>query len=222
MESLCSSMKTVYFVRHGESENNASARYNAFDTRLSQKGEQQAAEIAERCAKLPIQAIIASDMLRAQQTAGIIAQRIGIEIQTSDLFREKITSTRILGKKHDDPEAIKIVKESDENFHVPTWRNSDGENFEDLKQRALKGFDYLANRKEDSILVVTHGFFLYFIAAVALFGTELTSHECSHIMHGLGDSKNSSLAIIKQRKIERVGDRSSWEISVWNDHSHLG
>lgn len=215
-------MKTVYFVRHGESVNNATARYNDIDTPLSENGKAQAVEVAGRCATLPIQVIVASDMLRAQQTAGSIAERTGLQIETSDLFRERITSARVLGKKRDDPETVKIITEAEQHFHVAGWRNGDGENFEDLKQRALSCFEYLAKRPEDSILVVSHGFFMYYIAAIALFGTELTSRECEHILHGLGDTKNSALTIIKQRKVQRGGDRSAWEISVWNDHAHLG
>ncbi|MDO8514036.1 MAG: histidine phosphatase family protein [bacterium] len=215
-------MKTVYFVRHGESEDNAAKRYNAFDTHLSQKGERQAIGITKRCSYLPVEIIISSDMERARQTAHVIAEHVPHTITESALFRERITAARLLGKSHDDPEAIKIVEESRKNFHVPGWRHEGGENFEDLKARALQGLAYLTGRTEDSILVVTHGFFMRVIVSAVLFGKELTSHECLDVIDGLGELENTGLTVIHSKEGKKLRGRSPWRLAVWNDHAHLG
>lgn len=215
-------MKTVYFVRHGESENNASDRYNEVDTQLSEKGRQQAMEIAKRCAKLPIELLISSDMVRARQTSKVIVSHNKVPIEVHDFFRERISATSILGKRRDDPHAMEVIRNSRANFHVPGWRFEDGENFEDLKKRALQGLELLEKKKEDSILVVSHGFFMRIMVAALIFGRDLTSQECMHIADGLGDLENTGLTVANFLGDVGAGKRSSWLLRVWNDHAHLG
>jgi len=216
-------MKTVYFVRHGESENNAARRYNSFDTPLSSKGIEQAHTIAERCAKLPIELIYASTMPRSRQTAEIIARKVPVALEESGHFKERITASRILGKDRHDPEVKAIVEQNWEHFHDPKWRFEDGENFQDLKDRALAGLELLASRPEQHILVVSHGFFTLIIAATVIFGNDLSSQECAHIIGGLDDLENTAISIIKQHtKVRRFSGRSQWLLRVWNDHAHLG
>jgi probable phosphoglycerate mutase len=216
-------MKTVYFVRHGESENNAAERYNSFDTPLSPKGVGQAHVIAERCAKLPIELIYASTMPRSRQTAEIIAKKIPVAIEESGHFRERITASRILGRDRNDPEVRTIVEENWKHFQDPKWRFEDGENFQDLKTRALAGLELLASRPEEHILVVSHGFFMFVIAAAVIFGNDLSSEECAHIIGGLGDLENTAMAVVKKHKeVRRFSGDSEWILHVWNDHAHLG
>ncbi|MBI5456989.1 histidine phosphatase family protein [Candidatus Kaiserbacteria bacterium] len=215
-------MKTIYFVRHGQSENNAARRYNTLDTPLSEKGKAQAATIGERLTKLPVEVLVASDMLRAQQTAHIISERVGLPIETASYFRERVSASSILGKKRDDPTTVEAVRQIEENFHIPGWRYEDGENFEDLKERAMNGLQYLAQRDEKNIAVVTHGFFMYVIAAALIFGSELTSVECLHIIDGLEELENTSLTVAKLRETKKERSRSKWRLAVWNDHAHLG
>lgn len=215
-------MKTIYFVRHGESENNATHKYNSIDTPLSKRGEQQAEIIAERCSKLSAEIIIASDMLRAQQTAKTIASRTGLSIETNKCFRERVSATSILGKSRDDVEAAAAMKMIEENFHVPEWRYEDGENFEGLKQRALEGLDHVAQRPESNIIVVSHGYFMYVVVAAVMFGRDLTSHECKHVIESLGELENTALTVVKHRRTSTSESRSPWRLIVWNDHAHLG
>ena len=55
---------------------------------LSPEGQLQVAELAERIGHLPIRAIYASPVLRAQESARPLAARSGVEIQTSDALAE--------------------------------------------------------------------------------------------------------------------------------------
>ncbi|MDO8451619.1 MAG: histidine phosphatase family protein [bacterium] len=215
-------MKTIYFVRHGESENNAVRRFNSIDTPLSEIGMGQAETIAKRLARLPIKAIVSSDMLRAQQTSLIISSRIGIPVETSSYFRERVSATSILGKKRDDPSTVAAMKKIQDHFHDSGWRYEDGENFEDLKKRAIEGLEYLEKRNEDAMAVVSHGIFMYIIAATVMFGSSLTSRECMHIMESLGKLENTALTVVKRRSSKVEGSQSPWRLMVWNDHAHLG
>ena len=82
-------MKTVYFIRHGESEGIANLRYQPSEAPLTERGREQARLIAERCTRLQIDTIISSTMTRAQETAAIIAARTGLPVESSDFFRER-------------------------------------------------------------------------------------------------------------------------------------
>lgn len=55
---------------------------------LSPTGIEQAAKMAQRVASLPVKAIYCSPMMRTQQTARPLAERLGLAIQTSDALSE--------------------------------------------------------------------------------------------------------------------------------------
>lgn len=210
-------MKNIYFVRHGESEGNVGPILQSFTTPLTPKGREQAEYIAERATKLPVEAIISSPMARARETAEIILVKVSKPIEYSDLFGERRRPAEIIGQPKDAPRSIEIKKIVEENFHLPTYRFSDEENFEDLKSRAKEALAYLAARPEDNVLVVTHGLFMRIVLAYVIHGEALTSEECVRFIHGL-NMENTGLTILGYDATKR----SPWWLWVWNDHAHLG
>ncbi len=83
-------MTQLIFARHGETEWNAVLRVQGWtDTPLSARGRAQAAALAVRLADLPIQAVYASDLSRAVETARPTAERLGLEVQTLPGLRER-------------------------------------------------------------------------------------------------------------------------------------
>jgi broad specificity phosphatase PhoE len=211
-------MKTVYFVRHGESEGNAKDTYQDHTTALSEKGWQQAEYIANRCAKLPVEKIISSTFLRAKQTAEVIVKKVNVPIEHSDLLVEWNRPTEQRGLVRNGSEALAIDKAITDNWGVPGWRYSDEENFGELKERAERALELLASQKEDHVVAVTHGFFLRIILASALFGEELSPKE-ANILAGSLHTANTGLTILcydEKKSVHR------WWLWVWNDHAHLG
>jgi len=218
-------MKTVYFVRHGETPNNAERRFNFPDTPLSETGRKQAEEIAKRCSKLSLEFIVASSMKRACQTASIISERVGIEFGSSDVFVEGTYTSRFFGKSTRDPEVGAIIKTCWENFSNPDFRLEDGENFSDLRNRALAALEYLSNRKENNILVVSHAFFISIVVSVAVFGPNILPDECQGVVRGFDLMENAGLTVLTyDAPIHKsIGEPiSPWQLKVWNDHAHLG
>ena len=66
-------------VRHGETELNASDAFRSWkDVPLDQHGVEQAHEAAEFLSQFPVAAIVTSPLSRAQATAHIIGQRLGV------------------------------------------------------------------------------------------------------------------------------------------------
>lgn len=80
----------LYVTRHGETEWNALDKISGItDIVLAPEGIAQAEALAERCAAAgDIDRIIASPMQRAQLTAGKVAARLGLPVQTDARLRE--------------------------------------------------------------------------------------------------------------------------------------
>src|SRR4051812_32723762 len=105
-------MKTIYFVRHGESESNVGERYADDETApLTEKGRSQAEALAERCAKLPIEAILASPLERTRETATKISDQIEIPIEFSRELVERPIPTELHGRLRKDADTRKIMDE---------------------------------------------------------------------------------------------------------------
>ena len=81
----------LVLVRHGESSGNIGGVMSSnFDTHpLTAKGEAQAGKIALELAKLRVDRIVSSPVLRARQTAGIISDELGLEVTIDDRLRER-------------------------------------------------------------------------------------------------------------------------------------
>ncbi|HVE18298.1 MAG TPA: histidine phosphatase family protein, partial [Ilumatobacteraceae bacterium] len=138
-------------VRHGQSEWNAIGRWQGHaDPALSELGRRQAAVAAASIGA--IDGIISSDLLRAAETAAIIAQQLGVgTVMTDERLRERDVGewtglTRI-----------------EINRRWPGWiddlRRPDG--FEDVDSVLLRVVEAFAAIREarpgGSLLVITHG-----------------------------------------------------------------
>ncbi|MBI3965875.1 MAG: histidine phosphatase family protein [Chloroflexi bacterium] len=82
-------MTRLYLIRHGETVWNAERRVQGFsDVDLSQRGQLQAAALARRLADEPLNAIYASPLRRARQTAEAIASGRAIAVIADPDLRE--------------------------------------------------------------------------------------------------------------------------------------
>jgi broad specificity phosphatase PhoE len=83
-------MTELLLVRHGETDWNAAGRLQGHtDTPLNDYGRRQARELAERLATDGADAIYASDLARARETAEILAERLGLTVVVDPQLREK-------------------------------------------------------------------------------------------------------------------------------------
>lgn len=92
-------MLQVYLVRHGETQWNAERRIQGqSDSALTEKGERQAWQVAERVKSLGITHVIASDLGRTRRTAEIIAQACGCDVLLDPRLRE--LNMGVLERRH--------------------------------------------------------------------------------------------------------------------------
>lgn len=153
-------MKTVYFLRHGVTELNASWRHQYLGTPLSTKGKKQAQSIAKRLKDVPIDTIIASPLARAKETARIVSETIGVPIEESELFVELRRPRELWGTHWLSPKSLYIMgllylRAGRSNYHY-----SDEENLQEFHARAREALQFLTTRPEQHILVVTHRGFM--------------------------------------------------------------
>ena len=81
---------TIFLVRHGVTVDNArQIMQGQTQGELNQRGREQAEQVAQRLASEPLDAIVASDLHRAIQTAEVIAEPHGLPVVTTPLLRER-------------------------------------------------------------------------------------------------------------------------------------
>lgn len=83
------SARHLLLVRHGQSVWNAEGRWQGqADPPLSALGQEQARDAAARLAGVGFAAVVASDLLRARQTAEILAEALGCAVALDPGLRE--------------------------------------------------------------------------------------------------------------------------------------
>lgn len=151
---------TLYFVRHGETDWNAAARYQGqVDIPLNDKGREQARQNGLTIkAKLPSAAsldYISSPLGRTRETMAIIRRAIGLPldgVHYDDRLREMNyghwEGQLAADLPKTDPEGV--AERARDWWH---WRPLGGESYEDLTVRVN---DWLDSIERDSV-VVSHG-----------------------------------------------------------------
>jgi alpha-ribazole phosphatase len=150
-------MLHLLLVRHGETEWNKQRRYQGqADIPLSSLGMQQAALVAERLAKEEIDAIYASDLKRAWQTAMLIAEQKSLSLYPEPRLREMNFGV-LEGLTWDEAEKKypKMLKAWLKDYNQPP---EGGEAMDVFSARVLSLRDDLLKKHNDQkILLVAHG-----------------------------------------------------------------
>ncbi len=215
----------AYFVRHGESEQNSMGVHQSGQTPLSETGQKQARILANRFREIPVDRIIASDYIRAKQTAEAIAQTTGKDIVFTPLLRERKRPSELIGIPYKSNESAKFYRLLIKNRMDPSYHFSDEENFFDAVKRAKKFIKLLETYKEKNTAVVSHGAFIKFILAVLIYGDKLNP-DIYDPFYMFFVSKNTGITLCEKRAGEFGEDHGKtgtrWHIVTWNDHAHLG
>ncbi len=148
----------LYCVRHAESVYNGDGRIQGqADPPLSELGHRQAAALAVGLKKFPdVQAIFASPLQRAMQTATPIAEAIGLEIQNDDRLKE-LNAGIFQGKRWDEiveqhPQEAVAWKSLEPDFVIPG-----GESRRQLMHRGRAVLEAIRGSGAQRAVVVAHG-----------------------------------------------------------------
>ncbi len=144
-------MKTIYFVRHGETEANVGLIMSGgeHNTDLTTKGRSQAKKAGQDLKDRAIELIVTSPQRRAHETAKIIAQEIRydpIKIVTNNLFVESYMGA-YSGKPYEVFYADRDKGTIKEGVETP----------EQHYERIHEAVESLRQLQQETILVVSHG-----------------------------------------------------------------
>lgn len=153
----------ITFIRHGESEGNVTGQRQSVPpgTALTKKGEQQAKKAAKTLAEIhktePFDRVYHSPLLRAEQTAQIIAGELKLDITPHQLVTE-IDFGKAEGKREVEiKDMLRARHEMAPEEHYTNQLGDTGESHEDVTKRTL---DFVRNMISDhpgeSILVAAH------------------------------------------------------------------
>ena len=139
-------MTTLLLARHGETDWNRELRIQgSSDVALNDLGREQARTLAAELADVELDAIYASDLLRARETADAVAATHGLEVRLDPRLRERSFGSWE-GLTREDIAAF------------PEGSRHDGETDEEVRARVLAAIDEIAQRHPgQQVLVVSHG-----------------------------------------------------------------
>jgi broad specificity phosphatase PhoE len=147
---------TVYLARHGESDWNAENRFQGqIDRPLTERGRAQADGLASELADTPLEAVYASPLRRALETAEIVAaprelRAVALpELQEIDVGAWAGLSRSEVASRF--PDAFRRWIDGGEGWE-------DGETYDAMSERVLAGIRSIADEHpEGNVLVVSHG-----------------------------------------------------------------
>jgi probable phosphoglycerate mutase len=193
---------TILLARHGETDWNSERRWQGHaDQPLNEAGREQARELAESLAGRGVDAIYSSDLLRAHETARIVAERLGLFVEVDAGLRE-VDVGDWAGHVHSE-----IERSDPEGFR--RWRAggkgwNGGESYEQMGARVVATVLRIAERHAgETLLIVTHGGSIRACRATAA-GLEYAASRVSAI-GSMGNCEVAELHIADGRLARAAG-----------------
>ena len=152
----------LYFVRHGESEANLLHEFSnrGFKHGLTDRGRQQTTILAQKLKGASVTKLFSSPLLRAVQTAEILANELGVPYEITDALREYDCGI-LEGKSDPASWDIYMTVWHDWTQHGHWERRIEqGESFLDIKERCVPFIASLIRGHQhspDIIVLVGHG-----------------------------------------------------------------
>lgn len=147
----------IYLIRHGQTIWNKEDRLQGWkNSPLSPEGRAQTQALAQDLATIPFDAAFSSDLGRARDTARIILEGRGIQVQERRALRELSLGPwegRVFEEiKRDQAQALKTYLTSPQDHKL-----QGGETYQDLLDRLGTFLEELRGLEASSVLVVAHG-----------------------------------------------------------------
>lgn len=208
----------VYFVRHGQSEDNVAPVFQTVESPLSKQGRAQAAQLAQRVRDLSFECLVSSPQPRALQTAETIAEITHHSIETSNLFVERIKPTSIDGKSWYDETASATWRKWEQSFAASGPQVEDGETATHIITRADNALEFLLAKEAENIVAVSHAHFIRTIIARVLLGDALTADILKRF-YELVAVENTGITVLQYSNAFEEDYR--WRVWSLNDHAHF-
>lgn len=209
-----SATNRLYLLRHGENPANLSKDFSnhLVDHPLTEKGVLQSEQTADYFAAQSLDAVYASPLKRAAQTAGIIASRLGLDFTVMEAFRE-IDVGSLEGRPATPADwALHAQIMSDWFDGKNDTAFPEGENYDGLWARMRAGLLAATDdRSDQKILVVGHGGIM----------TVCLKDLCPEIDVAWLRTTHWDNCAFAEVALERRGDQLAGRLLAWNQHDHL-
>jgi broad specificity phosphatase PhoE len=189
---------TILIARHGESDWNRERRWQGYSDRpLTDRGREQARALAARLAHIELDAVYSSDLQRARDTAAVVAENQGVEVQALPELREvDVGSWSGLTRAEAEERFPDGFARWTSGF--PGWE--DGETYQAMTQRVLQAVHRIAaDHAGDRVLVVSHGGPIRAIHAAAL---DLDVHAYRRLRPVEPNARLSAVCMVEGRLTE--------------------
>jgi probable phosphoglycerate mutase len=207
-------MKTIYLVRHGQSEANSKDVLVGKDGPLSELGQAQALIVSERFEHLTIDRLYASDFLRAQQTARPISKLKNLSITVEPVFGEFLEPSEFFGLAEDDEHVLTYRAERNAKVESePGWTHGDGESIAGFMDRISQARTLLENTDVNTVAVVAHAYFITSFISAILLDTSTPSHEWFTVLAKL-KLTNTGISVLQFND-------GKWRVLTFNDRAHF-
>lgn len=205
--------RVIYFVRHGETTGNAKHVHQFPEMPLSLHGRVQARSTASALKGKGVQRIVSSDLLRARETADIIARELDVPVEYTEHLREVRRARHIWGRHHYSFFSLWALSLFFLSGLFGSRRVYDEETLAEFTTRIVDELNTLATYKEDVLLVVTHRGVMTELIPIARHG-RISSWRAVLAFTLLYAVDNGEFT-----KLERSGDH--WHILEKNSNAHL-
>jgi probable phosphoglycerate mutase len=147
----------IYLVRHGETSGDIENRYGGdYEDHLTTNGIIQSEELARKLEAKGIAAIYSSPMIRALETAGLVGEVTGLEVNVIDGLAERNHYGVLTGMVKQ--EAKRLHPEHVAELEKGRLHKLKGsENYEPFKKRVLAAFKEVTDEGLSPIALVAHG-----------------------------------------------------------------
>lgn len=201
-------VERVYLIRHGETDWNTNGRWQGvLPIDLNDTGREQARRLASVLQHEEIEAIYTSDLSRAEETARIVGNMLGI-IPSADVRLRELDIGVFQGLTLDE------IKERHPQHYAAfmnepiTYVLPEGESRRMLQARVFEAWHHFVSRSDvQRIAIVTHGGAVKMLLS-GLFPQNQTKFQ-------MMDIPNTSITILKR-------DRNDWLIHDLANVMHLG
>ena len=206
-------MKRIYLIRHGQSVANAQNVVPDRETPLSDLGRHQANLLADRLQNVTLEALIASDFPRAQETATPTSEARGLPIEVQSCFHEMLDPSEFFGISEDDERIAQCrIERNGKLIADPDWKYGDGESVNDLFARMNKAAALLQTHPAEHIAVFAHGFYTMAFVSKLLLNVDEPTAEWFQVLRSIKIS-NAGVTLLEWS--------DAWRVVILNDHAHF-
>ncbi len=169
----------IYFIRHGQTTGDVEDRYGGnYDDHLTELGKEQAEALTNKFEGRCVQAIFSSPLIRARETAEILAKQIGAPVEIDSDLREGnhygiLTGMPRAEARERYPAEVKKLKDRSQTVEG-------AEPYSQFSERIIKAIE---RRADDSrytcVILVSHGGPMHVLFRKILKRGEIDPGDCS-------------------------------------------